>query len=1046
MTNSEILQYLGNLPDNDIYLPMLARQVNTGGIVPFIGAGMSAPFGFPQWSAFLRELAGRAQLTAAIESRISAGQYEEAAEDLVAALTPQGFQALVKHHFGDHVLKGRSLNGAIAAIPEISRGPVFTTNFDHLLENAFRNAGCAFESEIWVSAAELAVEALQDNSPVLLKLHGDWRDAQHRVLTLSQYRNAYGDPDGDIDLQLPLPRLLYYLSVRPVLFLGCSLNQDRTVSILKRVAEKGSSLHFAVVQMPAASAAYQERRRYLLSRDIRPIWYPEGEHAKVEGLLRYLAEQVPAELRRTCVAKAVDTIPTRLTTFIGREGERKDVLARLRRNRLVTIAGPPGSGKTRLAIELARSVRGDYGALWFVDFSQHGAKDVEQHKTLDFVLQRVGTVLRLPNPGQTSVESLVNHLQDGRNLLVLDNCEWFVGAIREMVAALIQRCAGLQILCTSRRTLGWDGVEQIFNIPPLDLPDPEALPELAELAEIDAVELLVERIRAHSPQFILTKENARDVALLCRALEGIPLALELAAAQLRTLDIDYILSRLEQRLTLLTRESVPVEERHWASLIEAMSVSYGLLDSDQQIVFRRLAVFRRGWTRDAATAVCQEGAQDRLVLHRLLDQLHAMSLIAIEESNGRKRYRMLDFIRDYAEDRLRQSNEEAELRARHARWYAEFAETAAPELLKKDQARWLDALVAEADNFRAALIHAMQIRDARLALRITGSLWRMMEIRGYYREGVERLDAVLDMPETAQFAELRAGTLSGVGMLAYRQGQMDLAERYFQEALEIETRLQRPAGIANALNDLGNVAQMKGDFETASARYEQCLALERRSGNNRAIAVALFNVGHTERRLGHSEVALTLLNESLARFQADANLREAAFPLNSLALLSLANGDFAAALRYAGESLRIRQDLGDRKGVADTMRTLANIYIHQGDFPLAHETLWNSLSAAHAVNDRRGLAESFELFAEVAARLEDWPSSVNLYSAADKIRSEIRIPLAPLERDARNQALDSARAVLSKQEFLLASNAETPLDIPAALGASEKLRAKAASR
>jgi predicted ATPase len=1039
MTDAEMLAFLGNQPDNDVNLGMLVSNMSAAGIVPFVGAGMSTPFGFPQWSAFLRDLATRARLTDAIEARIRDGQYEEAAEDLTKALTPIGFQDLVRYHFGDHVLEGKKFTGAIAVIPEISRGPVFTTNFDHVLERVFQNAGSPFDLVVSASAARLADQALQGSNRVLLKLHGDWFDADTRVLTLSQYKQTYGDPDRGIDFELPMPRLLLSLSVRPVLFLGCSLNQDRTVAIFKEVAKKSKPMHFAIVQMPGTQEEYLQRRSYLLNeRGIRPIWYPTNQHEKIEAMLRYLAERLPKKA-------GADNLPISATTFIGREEERGAVRDLLRSHRLLTIAGPPGSGKTRLALEVAKSLRRDYEAVWFVDFAQHGSEDVEKVAPLAFVLQRVATVLKLDKPGQAAdVGVLVNHLGNHRYLILLDNCEAFTGAIRDMVVPLIEHCPGLTIVCTSRRLLGWDGVEQIYDLPPLKTPDPNHLPDLQQLAKIDSVQLLIERVRAGSV-FRLNDAKARKVSMLCRALEGIPLAIELAAAQLRTLDLDTLLGRLDQRLALLTRQTVTVEERQWASLTEAMNVSYELLDDEQKRLFRRLEVFHRGWTREAAAGIWADRTQNDIVVLRLLGDLHAMSVILIEEEeSGAKRYRMLDFIRDYARERLRESGEETAVRTRHAAWFADFSEKAAPELLKKDQAPWLDALVREADNFRAALTWAIEARDAELALRITASLWRMMEIRGYYREGVQRLEQALAMPQGNNVAALRAKTLSGLGMLTYRQGDMETAERYFSECLKLEKRLKNRAGVANALNDLGNVAQMKGDYEKASERYAQCLKLERRAANNRAISVALFNLGSIERSRGLSDAATKLLTESLQRFRADSNLREAAFPLNALALLAIRNRDFDAALKYANESLDIRRDLGDKKGEADTMRTLAALYVRRGEFASSYDKLWQSVTAAHEVNDRLGLAESFELFAEFGAGLGNLTAAVRLYSAADKIRAEIRIPLSPVERADRGAVLQRARGAMSAEEFAAAWSAEAPLDVAAALGTSENLRTNVA--
>ena len=557
--------------------------------------------------------------------------------------------------------------------------------------------------------------------------------------------------------------------MRPVLFLGCSLNQDRTVDILKRVAGNVRlSRHYAVVQKPAAPADYQKRAMYLASRNIRPIWYSEGDHAKVAGLLRYLAGQVPAHLRRTAqrpgtatspAAEKPDSIPRPLTPFIGREQERKDFADLLQRKRLLTITGSPGSGKTRVAIEVARSARPDFDSVWFVELSQLQDEDL--------VPQRVATVLgireQVPRP---PTEVIAEFLRTGKFLVVLDNCEHLITVCASLADYLVRECPQLTILATSRRFLNVPG-EHLFPMPPLETPDPDRVPPVRDLALIDSVELLLERAQARS-NFNLTEQNARSVAALCQRLEGIPLALELAAAQLDTLTVDQILTHLHQRLELLTGGGGGTAERQWATLTEAVNFSHDLLDDQQTVLFRRVSIFHRGWTWEAAAAICRDPEQNEFAVLRLLNQLHGMSLVAVEEINGQKRFRLLDFTREYAQNKLREANEEAVLADRHAAWYVTLAEKAAPELLKKDQAHWLNTLAAEADNLRAAIEWATLNRKTETALRLTGSLWRLMEIRGYYREGSERLKRALDINDAARFPALRSKALSGLSLLAYR--------------------------------------------------------------------------------------------------------------------------------------------------------------------------------------------------------------------------------------------------------------------------------------
>jgi tetratricopeptide (TPR) repeat protein len=484
---------------------------------------------------------------------------------------------------------------------------------------------------------------------------------------------------------------------------------------------------------------------------------------------------------------------------------------------------------------------------------------------------------------------------------------------------------------------------------------------------------------------------------------------------------------MSHRLDLLTGGTGGTEERLWATLREALNLSYSLLNREQELLFHRVSIFRRGWTWEAATAICREGSQNDLAINRLLNELYRMSLIVVDDIKGTKRFRLLDFVREYATEKL--AGEGALVAERHANWYLDFAEKLVPELLKKDQAKRLDELAAEADNFRAAIAWAVDSGRVGFALQITGSLWRLMEIRGFYREGRERLSRALGMPGAAAYPQWRGRALSGLGMMAYRQGDMDTAEESFSQALEIERARDNSAGIANALNDLGNVAHMRGDFETARTRFRECLEIERRIGNGRAIAVALYNLGKTARSLKLDDEAFSLLDQARQMFESEGNVREAAFALNTLALLALTRDDLVTALHDAKRSLEIRKEVGDKKGVGDTSRTLAGIRLKQGEFAEAYELVVEAAELARGVNDKIGIVECFELLGALAAVQQAFAWSVALYSAADKVRSEARLPLAPVDSANRDSYLALARAGLGEVAFLKAWEAHAPLDI-----------------
>lgn len=296
-SQSNLLAIVGDIDDNKDNLRRLVAQLKTPiGIIPFVGAGLSIPFGFPAWSSFLTTQAKKAGISNKIRQHLKSGEYEEAAEDLQTARGYRAFHDAISNTFGVHKVAGMELKGAVYALPTLARGPVITTNFDHVLEEAFKQAGKPFAQEVWGIKADLAISALQQNLRFLLKIHGDAEDSTDRILTKSDYQKQYGTvEDSNIDFSLPLPRLLNQILLgRPLLFLGCSLNKDRTIDVLERVAHDFRSIaHYAVIERPKSAEQFYERSRFLSDHNIRPIWYPHGRHDLIESLLNELARIIP---------------------------------------------------------------------------------------------------------------------------------------------------------------------------------------------------------------------------------------------------------------------------------------------------------------------------------------------------------------------------------------------------------------------------------------------------------------------------------------------------------------------------------------------------------------------------------------------------------------------------------------------------------------------------------------------------------------------------------------------------------------------------------
>jgi predicted ATPase len=1016
MMSVELLEFLGNLPDNDVNLPDLVEQMTSGtGVIPFVGAGLSAPYRFPQWGAFIQDLAKRAGVVDEVKSHLDALEYEEAAELLQQRMHSR-FQDLVAHYFGDQVLEGVEFQGAVTLVPQIAVGPVITTNFDRLLENVFEKTGCPFPVKVWHDKVDAAIGSMSRNRLMLLKLHGDWQFPGERVLTLSEYRAHYGKSKTKINFHLPIPRVLELMMTRPMLFLGCSLKQDRTGQIIHQLAERVPEFrHFAILEYPENEAKYRERIDELSLMNIRPIWYPQKQHEKIEPILAYLAEKVPEPLRLV-KKKAPDTLPAKGSPFIGRKAEQKDLRERILRYRLVTVVGAPGAGKTRLTVEVARLLQPEFSASWFVPLSQ--LPDAAA------IPQRIAHVMQIKGQiGKDLVDVVAAALKPGRQVLILDNCETTIEECGRLANQLCAECPDLHLVLTSRIDLGNAvavGAEHVYRVPPLELPDPERLPGIEALAAVDSVQLLLERASERS-DLHLTEANALKVAKLCRGLDGIPLALELVAAQLDMLSLDSVLAQWGDHLDFASTIGVGPEQQI-ATLRNTIRRSYDLLGREQngerlRVLFRQLSVFHRGWTAEAALAVCGEPGEAEKSILELLKPLRRASLIEIEESAGVKRYRYLDPIREFALEELIQSGEEKTFHARHARWAMEFAERWSPELLTGRQAISIAALIADADNLRAAILWAKDQQDAETALRLTGALWRLMEIKGFYREGCIRLHMALGIANAEKFPAWRSKALSGLSVLAYRQGDLATAEKASRESLKLERAHGARAGVANAINDLGNVSQQRGQYYRAWRLYRVSLALERESGNARGIAVALFNCGRQAMNIGKLEEAARDLEESLKLFDEAGNQREAAFALNSLGKLLHMQGHDESALRYADRSLEIRRELGDQRGTAEAMRTRAAVLMARREFAVALDLLKQSGDIVFDIGDQRGEAETLEHLALLANAQESPGNAALLYAAAEKLRDGVQAPLPLAERPARDAQIKHARSALGEQAF-----------------------------
>ena len=784
-------------------------------------------------------------------------------------------------------------------------------------------------------------------------------------------------------------------------------SQDKLVDEVAKLREKDGSIEAPIVKrtiqrLEMGCRAYPHTL-YVVAKAL-------GVHVHEITLGTADAVQVQSVAAPMAAVQRQHNIPPPKDEFIGRTGEQSELRHLIKTHRLVTIAGPPGVGKTRIAMEIARSVTPDFDLVSYVPLPLHEIA----------LEQRIAHALHIDGQVQRDLRSLIRDtLKIGKQLLVLDNCEAVLEQCCKFVDELLSGCSDLRIVVTTRIDLGikW---EHIYRMPPLEVPNSDVGQSLTQLASIDSVKLLLARAQAHR-KFCLTTANARVVSDLCAKLEGIPLAIELAAAQLDVMSIDEICERFEDRLDLWNDEHVNEEEARGKSLRQSIEISCDLIRRHPngkkiQRIFRRLSIFR-GCTKSAVLSVCAEPDDCEEDVVEILKALLRASLLQATDVAGERRFYYLDAIREFAADELRRAGETEALTEKHARWFADHAEHAAPELLKTNQSVWLQRLGADADNFYSAISFSVSHHHAELALRITGALWRAMEIKGFYRQASDRLRMVLRMPEAETFPLLRAKALSGLSTLAYRECDLDTADTASRQSLHLAKQTNDQLSIATALTDMGNVASMKGNYKEALRLYSESLDLERVRGHERGIAVALYNTGLVARHLGKLDDARERLEESLQRFVSEGNMREAAFPLNILGEVACFQRYYRKGLHFGERSYQIREDLGDRKGMAESLRTISRARVGMKEFDVAHTLLGKSGALVIQIGDQRGMAECLEYFARLKVAENNFENAVILYALADHIRSKIHSPLGPADSAERTQILKKAQRTVTSAQY-----------------------------
>ena len=731
------------------------------------------------------------------------------------------------------------------------------------------------------------------------------------------------------------------------------------------------ALHYERGDRTAALAQYR-RYREQLEADLGVA--PDME---TERLYRAIEANAPlGSVGPKAPDRAPANLPYLLTRFHGRDGDVDALLRRLETQRLVTLTGVGGCGKTRLALEMGHRLTERFpDGVWFVDL----APLTDPH----WIPQAIASTLKLTQTKiQAVTDELIEHLRETTTLLILDNCEHLVDACARLARRLLEACPRLTILATSREPLHLSG-ERVYSVSPLAVP-PESTTH-DELTAYAIVQLFVEHARGHQPGFRVTSANAAAVAAICRASEGVPLAIELAVTWLRVLSPAEIADRLGTDPDLLTAQTRDAPARH-RSMRAVFEHSWELMTERGRALFMRLAVFRGGFTRKAAESVA--GAS--------LMQLAALLDKSLLERDPDGRYAVHELLRQFGEAKLAEVGEADEMRGRHLAFFLDLAETAEPELAGEDQAAWLRGLTDELDNLRAALGWALATDRAEAALRLASALGRFWSLRGYLSEGRQWLDQALAHLDKAD-RSTQAKALYQAGELAWRQGDYATAEASQRQSLALYRELDDASGVSDALVGLGRVAQEHGDLERAIQLFGESLDIERDLGDGRGMAIALGNLGEATLEQGDPDAARDYLRQSLEILREQGDRSGVCNVLNNLGYVASVQGDVDGARASLNESLSIARKVDDKRGVAMALGNLGNLALEQAEWDRARDSLSEIAAIFREMSDRRNLSVALNKLGQVELERSDVAQARAYFAESLAICREMNDQLAIAE-------------------------------------------------
>jgi predicted ATPase/class 3 adenylate cyclase len=765
-----------------------------------------------------------------------------------------------------------------------------------------------------------------------------------------------------------------------------------------------------------------------------------------------------------------NNLPRQLSSFVGRERELAHLKELASGASLLTLTGAGGCGKTRLALRLAQSMLSEFpDGVWLVELAPLS----EPSLVASAALQALG--LR-EQSGKPVMQTITEHLANKRVLFVLDNCEHLLEACAQFVSGILSAGADDKVIATSREALGVGG-EVAYRVPSLSMPI-NGTSQADELLKYESIALFVERARSAKPGFTLTDQMGPAVAKICRRLDGIPLAIELAAARVKVLSVDQIHAKLDDRFRLLTGGSRTALERH-QTLRAAIAWSYGMLSEDEKHLLRGLSVFAGGWSLEAASRVCclpdpanPESCRilDEFEVLDLLTHLVDKSLVVVEETGSDEaRYRLLETVRQFAHEEAAAAKEDDDNRSRHLAYFLELAESAESKLVGAEGADWIKRLQHEHENLLAALQYSKTLCDlGETGLRLALSICRFWDIRGYLTIAVDNLSDMLelaskgasdDQPRRQMIARASnaagwlalarddrplarkflnsalsiarelgdkrgiANSLSNLSFAALRENDYTSARQHGEESLALRRELNDPAAVATSLNNLALAAIEQGDFTQARAWCNEALSINRKLGNRVGIAMNLGNLGSIASNLCEFVAARAVLDEAMAINRELGNRPWLAANLRHLGEIAMRCGDLESAHQQMTQSYQLSREIDERRDAAEALLHLGAIDRLRGNLAVARTHLILSLDLCRELGSRMTMAECLEQVGELAVGCGAPEQGVRILGAADALRAAIGAPLSPADKSAHDRSIAQATALLDADVFARADAA-----------------------